>query len=562
MIFGKGYPVLYLMWPKLISMNRFFTLLFAAFCSTAVGQTTLISDLIEQIPEDEFGLVLSVLSQPEASEFLELVSDENLSLTFFLPTDQAIESWESQGEGVWADEGLGYLMSHLVAGTFYSTDLTNGQILESVDNVAMLVEITGAVYFNGGIVEMADLAVDNGVVHIMGSFNTPPSPEPITLTFQVDMTYQSVSAEGVYLAGTFQGWDPMTTPLNFVGDGIWEVSLIMPVGTYEFLFVNGNNWLGKEAFSSGDCLALNGCGEVVGHRLSTFTTETVYATCFGVCGSCDALFGCTNPMACNFNPSASIADGTCNFCHCGDGTTWDEVSQTCIVANPADTNFDGCVQLNDLLDLLSAYGDCGAEESTWLCGDLLEYQGYEYETVQIGEQCWFAENLRAEKYRNGDSISGNLSDDDWETTMEGARAGYNEDPALIVDYGYLYNLYTVVDERGLCPSGWHVPSSNEFDPLALTLGGYDVAGEALKSSAEDTPSWNGTNTSGYKGLPAGYRDMFGSFGMLGVDGHWWTSTPYSCGGRDKKVHTDYQFLNTHHGCLNHGNSIRCIKDTE
>jgi len=247
---------------------------------------------------------------------------------------------------------------------------------------------------------------------------------------------------------------------------------------------------------------------------------------------------------------------------CGPGTIWDTEMQMCIVSNPSDSNFDGCVQLNDLLDLLSAYGGCEAEASPWLCGDPLEFQGYDYATVQIGEQCWFAENLRTENYRNGDSIPGDLSDDDWETTMEGARAGYNEDPALIVEYGYLYNLHTVVDERGLCPSGWHVPSSNEFDPLASTLGGYDVAGEALKSSAEDTPSWNGTNTSGFKGLPAGYRDMFGSFGMLGVDGHWWTSTPYSCGGRDKKLHTDYQFLNTHHGCLNHGNSVRCIQDAE
>ena len=280
-----------------------------------------------------------------------------------------------------------------------------------------------------------------------------------------------------------------------------------------------------------------------------------------------AVPGCTNPEACNYDDEANQEDGSCVACDvatafCGEGTAWDPASQTCIVANPADTNLDGCVQLNDLLDLLSAYGGCEAEASPWLCGDPLEYQGYDYATVQIGEQCWFAENLRTENYRNGDSIPGDLSDDDWETTMEGARAGYNEDPALIVEYGYLYNLHTVVDERGLCPSGWHVPSSNEFDPLASTLGGYDVAGEALKSSAEDTPSWNGTNTSGFKGLPAGYRDMFGSFGMLGVDGHWWTSTPYSCGGRDKKLHTHYQFLNTHHGCLNHGNSVRCIQDAE
>ena len=279
------------------------------------------------------------------------------------------------------------------------------------------------------------------------------------------------------------------------------------------------------------------------------------------------VMGCTDASACNFDEEATLDDGSCVSCDlvasfCGLGTIWDPNTQTCIGDGSGDINLDGCVQLNDLLDLLSAYGDCGAEESAWQCGDPLEYQGYDYATVQIGEQCWFAENLRTENYRNGDSIPGDLSDDDWETTMEGARAGYNEDPALIVDYGYLYNLHTVVDERGLCPSGWHVPSSNEFDPLASTLGGYDVAGEALKSSAEDTPSWNGTNTSGFKGLPAGRRDMFGSFGMLGVDGHWWTSTPYSCGGRDKKLHTDYQFLNTHHGCLNQGNSIRCLKNAE
>ena len=40
----------------------------------------------------------------------------------------------------------------------------------------------------------------------------------------------------------------------------------------------------------------------------------------------------------------------------------------------------------------------------WACGDPFEYQGYDYETVQIGEQCWFAENLRSESYQNGDVL--------------------------------------------------------------------------------------------------------------------------------------------------------------
>ena len=97
---------------------------------------------------------------------------------------------------------------------------------------------------------------------------------------------------------------------------------------------------------------------------------------------------------------------------CGPGTTWDALTQSCIVAgNLSDTDFDGCVGMADLLDLLSAFWTCVgfSEESdngvvAWSCGDPLEYQGYDYETVQIGEQCWFAENLRSQVFSNGDSL--------------------------------------------------------------------------------------------------------------------------------------------------------------
>ena len=111
----------------------------------------------------------------------------------------------------------------------------------------------------------------------------------------------------------------------------------------------------------------------------------------------------------------------------------------CYPTNPADINLDGCVQLNDLLDLLSAYGNCTAEESEWQCGDPLEYQGYDYETVQIGEQCWFAENLRAENYENGDAIPASLSDAEWASTNTGAMAVYDENMANLELYGRLYS---------------------------------------------------------------------------------------------------------------------------
>lgn len=101
-------------------------------------------------------------------------------------------------------------------------------------------------------------------------------------------------------------------------------------------------------------------------------------------GSClpyDALVGCMDESACNFNVNALCADDSCIYppfnlsncdegeATCGPGTMWDSTSQLCVVANPADTDFDGCVQLNDLLDLLSAYGSCGFDFIVEGCTD-------------------------------------------------------------------------------------------------------------------------------------------------------------------------------------------------
>ena len=89
------------------------------------------------------------------------------------------------------------------------------------------------------------------------------------------------------------------------------------------------------------------------------------------CGECEGngLAGCTDALACNFNEDATCDDGGCDYSCCpgpgccGEGTAWNWQTSECDIVNPADINLDGCVQLNDLLDLLSAYGDCGAEEA-------------------------------------------------------------------------------------------------------------------------------------------------------------------------------------------------------
>tara|TARA_B110000008_G_scaffold269038_1_gene297835 strand:- start:222 stop:1787 length:1566 start_codon:yes stop_codon:yes gene_type:complete len=271
--------------------------------------------------------------------------------------------------------------------------------------------------------------------------------------------------------------------------------------------------------------------------------------------------GCTEESACNFDSGAAIDDGSCHFLcqYCREGTVWDEVVQGCIVANPSDSNFDGCVQLNDLLDLLSAYGDCGVEESPWQCGDPLEYQGYDYETVQIGEQCWFAENLRAENYRNGEAIPTDLSDSEWAGTAEGAVSVYDGNMVKLSTYGRLYNWYAVDDTRALCPSSWHVSTDDDWGALELemTNQGYaGIEGRVLKATEGWADSGNGPDTFGFSARPAGARNFQdGTFYNEGIGGDWWTSSTYH-----RFLLFNFDTLGQGLTNLNFGFSVRCTKD--
>ena len=315
----------------------------------------------------------------------------------------------------------------------------------------------------------------------------------------------------------------------------------------------------------------------------------------------DIAIGCIDPSACNYSEDNVWDDGSCfyecAFCQngtvwnndlgacvamllaenaCLEGTVWNEELGGCVVANPSDTDFDGCVSMTDLLDLLSVFGTCN--EVPWSCGDPLEYQDYDYETVQIGEQCWFAENLRAESYRNGDVIPVGLSDEEWSSTTSGAMAAYGEGSSAcysysldgdacdeswsLDEYGGLYNWYSVVDARGLCPSGWYVASDGEWTALTEHLGGSIVAGYQMKTTYGWSNGGNGSNSSGFSGLPGGFRDSSGYFSFAGNYGNMWSSSTSGSGAW-------YRYLYDYHDDIFRSNydprsgfSIRCIQDSE
>jgi len=257
-----------------------------------------------------------------------------------------------------------------------------------------------------------------------------------------------------------------------------------------------------------------------------------------------------------------------------------------------DGNGDGAVNIEDVLGILSEFGEtCESETEASPCGleSSVSYYGYDYQIVAIGDQCWFAENLRTERYANGDSIPSQLSDSDWFSTANGAVAVFGEDegcesystegdgcdPEWSLDqFGRLYNWYAVNDSRGLCPSGWHVPTDSAYMILEIELGvpewevGYSGwRGTTQGFDLKATYSWAlsgsefNTNSTGFSALSSGERRPSGYFGGLGLNGYWWTSTS---GG------TNYAFYRELGGPLGgisrgndqkiHGWNVRCLKD--
>ena len=249
------------------------------------------------------------------------------------------------------------------------------------------------------------------------------------------------------------------------------------------------------------------------------------------------VLGCTDSIACNFNEEANIEDDSCVYplfgedCEtggaaCGEGTIWDSSLQSCVGFDecPSDLNDDGIVGINDLLSLLSDFGmECPPEMAEWTCGDPVNYHGYDYATVQIGDQCWFAENLRTELYQNGDSIPGDFSSSDWGALDIGAQTVYGSNESNLTDWGRMYNWYSTVDLRNICPTGWSSPSEGSVEVLLGFVEQNDWGVAGLKAES-GWASENGTNISGFNFLPGGYRKPDGSYTQGGNVGYLWSKS--------------------------------------
>jgi uncharacterized protein (TIGR02145 family) len=192
-----------------------------------------------------------------------------------------------------------------------------------------------------------------------------------------------------------------------------------------------------------------------------------------------------------------------------------------------------------------------------------DIEGNTYNTINIGNQIWMTSNLSTSRFRNGVYIPYILNSTQWATTKSPALSFYNHDNNFESNYGKQYNWYAVADPQGLCPVGWHIPTNSDWTILSDNLGGLNLAGGRMKNAG--TTFWifpsNGTNSSGFNGLPGGFRNVDGTFGILLHNAYWWSATDENEQKAFSRsiVYTD-NVLSVNSSLKNQGFSVRCLKD--
>lgn len=209
-----------------------------------------------------------------------------------------------------------------------------------------------------------------------------------------------------------------------------------------------------------------------------------------------------------------------------------------------------CLKINRLLFIITLFFivscDDSPETNNEDCGVSSTFtdtrDGKIYDIIQIGSQCWFAENLNYE------------TDDSW---------CFDENANECDIYGRLYELDDAINA---CPPGWHVPSNEEWEQLGEALGGLDISGGKMKEtgiSKWNAPNTGATNESGFTAIPAGFRGNGGFFGQKGTGAFFWSTT-------EEEVNANYkiyrsigytgQALEQHSHPANYGFSVRCIRN--
>jgi uncharacterized protein (TIGR02145 family) len=200
-------------------------------------------------------------------------------------------------------------------------------------------------------------------------------------------------------------------------------------------------------------------------------------------------------------------------------------------------------------------------------GVISDNEGNYYHTIKIGSNTWTVENLRTTKYNNGTPLQYVTDDKTWanmDVIYTGSYCYYNNDSAYKETYGTMYNWVAAgnVEEREICPVGWHVSTFEDlwdailvYDPKAPYIYERNVGSEFKETGTThwESPNTGATNHSGFTGLPGGSRDS--TFSGLGKSGVWWLGYGERFGLMYNNTRIGYIY-----DVYSGAHSVRCVKD--
>jgi len=215
----------------------------------------------------------------------------------------------------------------------------------------------------------------------------------------------------------------------------------------------------------------------------------------------------------------------------------------------------------------------------WSCGQSFTdtRDGKSYTTLQLGTQCWMKQNLNI-----GTRIAG-TSNQTNNSTIE--KYCYNNSESNCTTYGGLYQwnemmqYTTTAGVKGICPTGWHLPTDAEWTTLTTYISGQSAYrcnsnSTYIAKAMASTSGWTtytgscavgnnqaSNNTTGFTGLPGGTRSTDGSFYDQASYGYWWSSSQNdSSDAWYRNLYYSDASVYRYFSNKAYGFSVRCLKD--
>lgn len=252
----------------------------------------------------------------------------------------------------------------------------------------------------------------------------------------------------------------------------------------------------------------------------------------------------------------------------------------------AEISFSITAELNSQVRVDVSVRDWEEDSLDFSTGKLLppgstvtDVDGNEYPVVKIGSQYWMGSNLRTTKLKDGSEIYKVESLDEWPVADKAAYTVYNCDFENNTEReGLLYNRLCL-DYENLCPDGWHVPTTTDWDMLAMSQGGTADEYQCFANVAEglkSTDGWSdfaGTNATGFDGYPVGYlfstsvgmdgdTPVYSSgFGYFGDFASWWSMSGFWSESLFFRAFVSYSHDMERFSCSSvYALPVRCVAD--